>query len=395
MKLSLLLASTLMALGSVFPSAAGTVPHFANGASSTGWVDFEFQDGKRIFIPARINGHETKVLLVTGLAVSDIDKTFAASIGLRNHASPEPGAAASADSGSLIHGVNIQIGNMTLQDTDAAPVDFSQLAAHIGHELPLLLGDDAFDQSSIDIDFARHRISFSKPGSQPKPEGAIVLPITRVDDIPLVPVSIEDATPAQFELGIGNSSEMLVYQSYYDAHHLLEGRKASKRLAAGTGGFIVEPVAMLRRVQFAGFTFTNMPAAFIPASQTGTASAVIAGDIGLPVLSRFRLVVDYAHGRVYAVPYGNVTQSPLPKDRLGAFVIKQDNGFVVKFVAPDSPAQASGFKTGDTIAAIDGKPAQSWTQTSFDELRYRSGQAAVSFTLQNGPTRQVKLADYF
>ena len=25
---------------------------FKGGASSTGWIDFEFQDGKRIFIPA-------------------------------------------------------------------------------------------------------------------------------------------------------------------------------------------------------------------------------------------------------------------------------------------------------------------------------------------------------
>jgi PDZ domain/Aspartyl protease len=394
MRLSPLLAS-LMAIGSVSSCAASTVPHFANGASSTGWIEFEFQDGKRIFIPAKINGHETKILLATGLPVSDIDKTFAASIGLRNHQGSETITSKIADSGSLIHGVNIQVGNMTLQDITASPVDFSPLAAHIGHELPLLLGDDAFDQSSVDIDFAHHRISFSKPGSQPKPDGAIVLPITCVDHIPLVPVSVEDAPPAQFELGIGNSSEALIYQSYYDAHHLPGDRQTSKRLAAGTGGIIVEPVAELHRVRFAGFTFTNMPAAFIPASQTGTASALIAGNIGLPVLSRFRLIIDYSHAQVYAVPYGDVTQLPLPKDRLGAFVIKQEDGFVVKFIAPDSPAQASGFKAGDTIAAIDGKPSQSWTQNSFDELRYRSRGTSVSFTLQNGSTRQVELADYF
>ena len=61
------------------PTAASTIPHFANGASSTGWVDFEFQDGKRIFIPAKINGHETRILLATGLPVSNIDKTYAES----------------------------------------------------------------------------------------------------------------------------------------------------------------------------------------------------------------------------------------------------------------------------------------------------------------------------
>jgi hypothetical protein len=41
-----LLASTLMAIVCVFPSPAGAIPHFANGASSAAWIDFEFQDGQ-------------------------------------------------------------------------------------------------------------------------------------------------------------------------------------------------------------------------------------------------------------------------------------------------------------------------------------------------------------
>jgi len=178
-------------------------------------------------------------------------------------------------------------------------------------------------------------------------------------DIPLIPVSIEGAPPAQFELGIGNSSEALVYQSYYDSHKLLESRPASKRLAAGTGGFIVEPVATLRRAEFAGFiTFSSMPAAFIPTNQTGTKSNMIAGDLGLPVLSRFRLIIDYPHDRLYAVPYGDPAKAPFAKDRLGLSLDKEDTVFAVEFVAPNSPAQIAGFKVGDKIAMIDGKSAQ-------------------------------------
>lgn len=56
---------------------------FKDGASSTGWIDFDFQDGKHIFIPAKVNGHDTMVLLATGLPTPDIDKAFATSIGLQ------------------------------------------------------------------------------------------------------------------------------------------------------------------------------------------------------------------------------------------------------------------------------------------------------------------------
>jgi PDZ domain/Aspartyl protease len=395
MRFGRLILSTLMVAGAAVSSSAGTAPHFANGTTSTGWIDFELQGGKRIFIPAKINGHDAMVLLASGLPVSDIDRTFAESIGLHKNDGSATSAANGSDSGNLIRGVRIEIGNMALQDTSASLVDFAPLAKHIGHELPLLLGDDAFNQASVDIDFAHHRIAFSKPGSQPRPEGAIEVPLTRVDGTPLVPVSIEGAPPAQFELGIGNSGEALVYQSYYDAHHLLDSRQTSKRLAAGTGGFIIEPVAELRRVQFAGITFTKMPAAFIPASQTGTTSPVIAGDLGLPILSRFRLIIDYTNAQVYAVPNGDVTQLPLPKDRLGMFLARQNDGIAIKFVAPDSPALKAGLKVGDTIVAIDGKPAQSWSETSLEELRYRASGSCVSFAMQDGSVRSVKLADYF
>jgi hypothetical protein len=52
-------------MGTLSGAATAAPAHkaiFKNGASSTGWIDFEFQDGKRIFIPAKINGHETKLV---------------------------------------------------------------------------------------------------------------------------------------------------------------------------------------------------------------------------------------------------------------------------------------------------------------------------------------------
>ena len=76
---------------------------FKDGASSTGWIDFEFQDGKRIFVPVKINGHDTMVQLATGLPISDIDKSFAASVGLH----PNSGS-------NSINGLQIQIGALTL-----------------------------------------------------------------------------------------------------------------------------------------------------------------------------------------------------------------------------------------------------------------------------------------
>ncbi len=365
------------------PASAHTAI-FKDGASSTGWIDFEFQSGKRIFVPVKINGHDTMVQLATGLRVSDIDKTFAASIGLH----PDSGSTA-------IRGLQIQIGDLTLQDTTASAVDFAPLAKHIGHPLPFLLGDDAFNELAVDIDFAHHRIAFRDPANEAKPDGAVEVPLVPVEDLHLVPVSIEGAPPAQFELGLGNSGEILVYQPYYESHKLLEGRRLSKRLAAGTGGVVVEPVATLSRAEFAGVTFVNMPAALIPSSVAGTPSNIIAGDLGLPVLTHFRLILDYSHEKLYAVPYADAALASFAKDRLGLALTKEDAGFAVEFVAPNSPAQAAGFKIGDKITQINGRSVQAWPETSFADLRYGASGTSLAFTMQSGGVRQVKLVDYF
>ena len=139
------IAGSVLAFGMVTLSGAATAAPihkaiFTNGASSTGWIDFEFQDGKRIFIPAKINGHETKVLLATGLPISDIDKTFAASTGLQPHADSKASEPQGDETAGLIHGLQIQIGDLTLQDTAASPVDFAPLAKNMGHPLASLAG---------------------------------------------------------------------------------------------------------------------------------------------------------------------------------------------------------------------------------------------------------------
>jgi hypothetical protein len=394
MKLAL---AAVLVLASVVPgisSAASSPPvqgvAFKDGAASTGWIDFDFQDGKRIFIPAKVNGHDAEVLLATGLPTPDIDKTFAASIGL-----PLTQARDGKKVAEAISDLQIQIGNLTLPNTRASVVDFGPLAKHIGHPLPLLLGDAAFGNLVVDIDFAHHRIAFRDPSSQLKPTGAVEVPLTRAENEHLVPVSIEGAPPAEFELGLGNSSEILVYQPYYESHKLLENRRLSKRQAAGSGGFVIETVATLHHAEFAGVTFANMPAAFIPTSIAGTTSTLISGDIGLPVLTRFRLVIDYPHDRLYALPYADAAQTPLPKDRLGLALKKDDAAFTVQFVAPNSPSQAAGFKVGDKIAKIDDKQPTAWSEVSIVDLKYGAIGSSVGFMMQDGDVRQVKLADYF
>jgi S1-C subfamily serine protease len=84
------------------------------------------------------------------------------------------------------------------------------------------------------------------------------------------------------------------------------------------------------------------------------------GNIGLPILSRFRLAIDYGHDRLWALPDPASIREPFVKDRLGLHLKKVDQGFTAELVSPGSPAAAAGFKTGDAVTLVDGKSRDGW-----------------------------------
>jgi len=316
-----------------------------------------------------------------------MDKDFATSIGLN----PK------ADGSSLrTIGVQIQFNNLTLQNVNTTTENLTEFAKSIGHTVPYILGDDLFNQLTVEIDFAHHRIAFHNPSAKIILAGAMEVPLIRNLDNRTVPVSVEGAPPAQFAFGLGNAAPLLVYQSYYQKYKLLLTRPTSLRQGGGGAGpFPSEPVATLNHVLFAGVSFSKLPAAFIPDSLSGVNSELISGNIGIAILSRFHFIIDYANDRLYAVPYDKAENTLFIKDRLGMVLIKKDTGFNVKFISPGSPAQAAGFKAGDTIMLIDQKSAQAWPDTAIANLRFLGIGTTLTFTMINGEVRRLSLADFF
>ena len=83
------------------------------------------------------------------------------------------------------------------------------------------------------------------------------------------------------------------------------------------------------------------------------------------------------------------------KDRLGLAMTNGPRGLVVDFVSPASPAELAGFKSGDVIAAINGKPAATLTDSEIAGFRFTIDRAAITFTLADQSRRTVELRDFF
>jgi hypothetical protein len=355
---------------------------FKAGTSSSGWIDFTPYTNFGIYLQVKINGHEAMALLYGG--PSNIDKSFAELIGVQ----------AKRGDASSVGGIEVQVGDLTLQNASAKTDDLQTQAYDakiLGHPVMFRLGEEVFNQVAVDVDYPHHRVAFRDPSTVIKPAGAIEVPLIELDGERVLPLSVDGAAPAQFELELGNViGPLMVTPDYARTQKLLEGHATSQRLS----GRYVESVVSVDQLSFAGIEFPQVPIALIPDTELPPAS--ITGGVGLPLLAKFRLIIDYSNNRLYAIPDAAASKTPIEKDRIGLVLDKKDsNGFSVAFVSPNSPAQAAGFKKGDKIALIDGKPFNAWPSQAIIKFQMANAGTTHVFTMGDGTMRQVKAVDFF
>jgi hypothetical protein len=383
-----LLTGSLTAASVQFPipgprdSAPVQTAVFKGGTSSSDWIDFTSYTNFGIYLPVKINGRSAMALLYGG--PSSIDTNFVASLGLM----PKTEAAGSVD------GITVQLGDLTLRNTTAAQDDLQKQgydARILGHPVLFRLGEEIFNQVAVEIDFSHHRVAFRDPAKVIKPAGAIEIPLVELDGERVLPLSVNGAAPRQFELELGNViGPLMVTPAYADKERLLQGHPHSQRLS----GRFVETVVSVDHLRFAGIDLPKTPIALIPDSEVPPAS--ITGGVGLPLLARFGLIIDYSHNRLYAIPDDATIKKPIEKDRIGlVFDKKSTDIFAVAFVAPNSPAESAGFKKSEEIVMIDGKTIAEWAPQSIIAFQMADAGIMHTFKMLDGTVRQIKAQDFF
>jgi PDZ domain len=387
----LLAATAALLAGSLTASAQSTVPSvgdsvpvqtvvFRGGTLSSGWIDFTPHTNFGIYLPVKINGHDAMALLYGG--PSNIDTTLVASLGLTQKAAAGSG------------GINVELGALTLQNATASQNDLLKQgfdAKILGHPVLLRLGEEVFNQVAVDIDFPHHRVAFRDPRTLIGPIGSIEVPLVELDGERVLPLSVNGGAPRQFELELGNViGPLMVTPAFAEKQELLRGHAHSQRLS----GRFTEIVVSVDHLSFAGIDFPQTPIALIPDSEVPPDS--IAGGVGLPLLAKFRLIIDYSHNRLYAIPDAAAENKPIEKDRIGLVLDrKSTDAFAVAFVAPNSPAAAVGFKEGEKIALIDGKPLAAWPLEAIIAFQMADVGTIHTLKMVDGTIRRVKAADFF
>lgn len=368
---------------------------FDGGAARTQPLPFEFYLGSRIYIPAQLNGAETHVLLDSGAEATVLDKAYAASLGIRPTAVVPAVGTGGRDVAELASGVTLRVGALELKDLTVALIDLKPIAAAIGRPLTVVMGKEVFDSLVVDLDFAGRTIAFEDPARFRPSAGAVAVPITNVGGIHAIPARMEGGKAVLMDFDLGNGQPLLVNPGYWKPAKMLEGRASSKTMSGAIGGMRLRDLAVVKTLTLAGVTLHDIPAIFGDDDQSAVGSSAVAGNIGLPILSRFALTTDYARGRILLTPRPDAIAEPFPKDRSGLSARLAGQAFAVSFVAPGSPAEAAGLKVGQMISALDGKPAAEAGMAGLAAARTGPAGGTIRLTLSDGRAVELVRRDYF
>lgn len=367
----------------------------AGGARSTRPIPIDLYAGARIFLPGLVQGREVPVLLDSGAEMTVIDRAYAQQLGLKLEGDLPAVGTGGVSSAQLARGVTIQVGDLTLTDQTVAVIDMSAIEKQLGRGLPVVLGKDAFNALAIDIDVQGRQLIFHEADGFRPPAGAVEVPLVLTPSGRAVEVQIEGGEPVLFDFDTGNGGNLLVFPAYWQSHGLDKGRPATTTLSGAVGGLKEASLVSVRKLRFAGVELDNVPAVLTPPGPSAVDGERVKGNIGMGVLGRFRMITNFADGKLYVIPEADRIRAPFPRDRLGLSLGKVEGAIEVRRVSPNSPAAMAGWKAGDRIAEIDGVVAGALDADALRTIVTGAAGRTVRFKLASGEERTLKAADFY
>jgi hypothetical protein len=294
--------------------------------------------------------------------------------------------------------VRIELGRHVLEPATVLGTDLSAVGARLGRAIPVILGRGLFRAFVVDLDYPCSRLALHDAATY-----SYAGPGRTIELLPgeggrrLMPVRVEDLAPAWFAFDTGSGNAIDLFDGYWRDQRLLAGRRTSTQHGGGVGGTIVARLATLRSVKLAGYELRDVPASFIEGGGGGSFDTdAIDGNVGADVLSRFRVIVDYGRDRAHVEPGPDWQSRPFRKDRVGLGGSFDEDGVLVTVVAPGSPADKAGWKAGQRITSIDGRPitAGSWREAVFAWRKMPAG-TAIRLTDGEGRVHELAASDYY
>lgn len=358
---------------------------------NTAWDSFDMATGDTLLVTASLRGTSVAAILDSGSATSIISASLAARLGLASVEERTIRGMSGRANSKIIHNVTVTIGRQPRLLPVLFIADLDAASAAFGRPIDLVLGQDVLAGRCLALDFAKSRYAFGDRfagGSD-----WVFTPFARgANRELLVSASIAGLAPEPLMVDLGSTTALMLSHDYADRNGLLTGKAQSSAMLGGVDGKRLATTFMVNRTDIAGLGIYTIPA--LAVSNWLSTSAI--GNIGLPLLAEFDVVLDFAAGRLWLHTLAARHRPVMLEDHSGLGLAASNNALTVVHVAEGSPAARDNWMIGDRIVAIDGQPVDtSYTQGALWRWRFGDVGRRVKLTIDGGAIREIQLADYY
>ena len=239
--------------------------------------------------------------------------------------------------------------------------DYLQLSSILGTEVHGMIGYDIYNRFVMNFNFLSKTVTMTEPRKFKPPKHWDVLPLMVEDTKPYVwaTVCTHDTTHVRVKLMIDTGASHSVLLKENPVHGLSAPEKyIHAEIGRGLGGPITGKLARIKSLTLGDYTFHNVVASFpdlINYPDT-VADSERNGTLGGEILSRFNVIFDYRHGKLYLRKNHNFRKS-FGYNMSGLTIVasgRELDSYKVSFVRKDSPAGKAGIRPGDVVISVNG-----------------------------------------
>ena len=357
-----------------------------------GAMKFEILRDSHIVLALKINGHDINAVFDSGAGPSVVDASLVGKYGLVARDAMNLKGLSGNSTAAKVEGASIEFDGIQVYLDNCVAIDLRFLSSSVGAPIGAIIGRDFFDKFIVDIDFNSAEIKIQHLAARHlRPSGyELEINDSAKGSSKYLNISVGGRPPLKAVYDLGCGSPLLMSPDYVRRSGILAGLRTSTSLGAGVEGPVELTVAQVRNLVVGGVTFPAVPVE-IPPNWNRSGDAVI----GLPVLRRFRNVVDFHANKLFLQPDPNSILLPFSKDRSGIGARFIGDALKVVHVAANSPAAQAGLSVGDEICAINGNPVS----VRYLQEHPRQGELPAgtvqNLTLRDGSVRVVVLAEYY
>jgi hypothetical protein len=269
--------------------------------------------------------------------------------------------------------LQIDISSLKSYDVGAAILkkDHFGLSNYAGMHIHGLLGYEFFSNLAVKINFADSTLTVSHPKNIKVFRKGIKIPIVVEDRKPYIdakvifPNGTKTSDKLILDLGAGHplSLENMI------KNHGLPEKFIAANLGIGLTGPIDGFLSRVSEVDIGKFKIKNVITSF-PSDDQKSADVKRDGNLGMGILKRFQVILDYPDSVIYLKPALGFND-PFEHDMSGLEYYSNGddlNHVVISRVEPGSAADEVGLEKDDEIVSINFKPVSQMTLEQIDSI---------------------------